>query len=685
MTNAGEIQNLAWAGGLDAPQVNRIDLTGDGIEEIVTFDRTSFTISVFEQIDGALSYAPSLAEVFPEDISHWMLLRDFNGDGKKDLFTSNPLGMVVYVNISDDDGIRWRLYHSRSPGPSPLMTTGFNGTINLQVNATDIPEIGDLDGDGDLDILVFRFTGTSTVEWHKNMAVERSGSLDSMQFVRETQKWGNFEECDCGQFAFAGETCPPASGKVLHEGGKSLLVLDWDGDGFKDPLISEESCFDLYRLANENGEMVTITDTFSENIPFPAAYFEDMDNDGINDLVVGSNIGSSSIISMDFSATLRYYQNSGSNELPEFVSMATPTLQNRMIDVGSGATPAFADVDNDGDMDLLISGRYTFYDETPRAAIQYFENTGDNNQPVFNFRENDFLNLSSLELHNMQIQFRDLDRDGDRDLIFLADDTNDNRRLYVIEAENGAWNATPYVLFDEFFPFDTFSLNYANDDSILDLIITRVSGRAELYLGDLVEGSLQLRLETLDLLGITNNPLQSRGRLILLDINQNGIPDAIYTYGRGEIFQSMDVDITKAAEFQPVQFEELSRSPSFGSYLWLEQVPLFTNEGGTSLMAGTGRGGLHLFRASFQPIQESDFIVYPNPVIKSESAFLTIRSDRPLQVYIVNMLGQEVRAFDNIPVGTHSISLETLKPGVYIVVGKEGGKTSITRRIVVLE
>lgn len=672
----------AWNGGLDAPQVNRTDLDGDGIREVILFDRATFQISVYSASGDGWEYRPELADVFPPDLNHWMLLRDFNGDGKEDLFTSSPLGMTVYVNISEGDNIRWRLYHSRAPGPSPLMTTGFSGIINLQVNATDIPDISDIDDDGDLDVLVFRFTGNSSVEWHRNMAVELTGTLDSMQFVRETQRWGNFEECNCGEFALGGTACAPQSGKVLHEGGKSLLVLDWDGDGDKDALISEETCSELYLLTSENGEMVSVSTIDRQSMPFPAAYLEDVTGDEIPDLVLASNLNTSTNIPFDFSQTFKVYPNRGTTVMPDFAPDAISFIQEEMLDAGSGASVALHDIDRDGDQDLFISSRFTAYDDPPHATIRLYENTGSQTLPEYVFRENDFAGLSTLDLINLQIQFRDINRDGTPDLLFLGDNLQGQRRLYAIEAEDGAYSGSPYVLFDQFLPFDSFSMNLVDDDAVWDLLVARASGQVDYYRGDYVEQSLQLSLEQFQFLGLDNDPFRTRGRLLITDVDGDGQKDAVYTYGNGEIQWSPGFSIDEPAVFQPLPTDEPAPQ-EFGSFLWLE--PIVLNGDGISFIAGTGRGGLYLFEIAGGTGPEADFLVYPNPVSLNEGGVLYIRNPQPAAFSIVNLLGQEVRAFSTVPSGTNPLALGTLHPGMYILVGRQGGEVIFSQRIVITD
>jgi hypothetical protein len=41
---------------------------------------------------------PSMKFCFPQGITNWLLLRDFNGDGRKDIFTGDAVGVKVYIN-----------------------------------------------------------------------------------------------------------------------------------------------------------------------------------------------------------------------------------------------------------------------------------------------------------------------------------------------------------------------------------------------------------------------------------------------------------------------------------------------------------------------------------------------------------------------------------------------------------
>ena len=76
-----------WAGGLNSAQVNMMDLNGDGTSDIVIFDKTTTRISTFIYVNSAYQYAPEYETLFPDELSTFVILRDYNCDGKKDIFT----------------------------------------------------------------------------------------------------------------------------------------------------------------------------------------------------------------------------------------------------------------------------------------------------------------------------------------------------------------------------------------------------------------------------------------------------------------------------------------------------------------------------------------------------------------------------------------------------------------------
>ena len=150
--------NNPWAGGLNCPQFSEIDLNGDGVKDLVAFERNFYGVVktyINQGIEGEASYihAPEFQLYFP-GMRNWMLLRDYNCDGKEDIFTWVPFGMAVYENITESGS-----NPQFSLVTSLLKTEGLNGQTPLYCNTADIPSITDIDNDGDLDILSFNELG----------------------------------------------------------------------------------------------------------------------------------------------------------------------------------------------------------------------------------------------------------------------------------------------------------------------------------------------------------------------------------------------------------------------------------------------------------------------------------------------------------------------------------------------
>ena len=73
--------------------------------------------------------------------------------------------------------------------------------------------------------------------------------------------------------------------------------------------------------------------------------------------------------------TIAYFKNTGSPTSPVFTAQTGAANPFNGIDVGTGSAPAFADLDNDGDLDLVVG--------TAAAQLSYFENTGTRRRPAF--------------------------------------------------------------------------------------------------------------------------------------------------------------------------------------------------------------------------------------------------------------------------------------------------------------
>jgi len=683
-----------WAGGLNAVQVNTMDINLDGENDLVLFERTSGAVKVFIHKSGAYYFAPEYLSFFPE-VRGWVLLRDFNNDGKKDLFTSHPLGIKVYVNTSTGTNLQWRQYN----GGSELLSTGLSGPVNIKLDGDDLPVIDDYDHDGDLDILNFVYL-SNTLEFHKNI----SQDPDSLVFEKISDKWGDFEECNCGEFSFS-EPCPPSGGRIDHTSSKALLILDFDGDGDKEIVISEEDCSQAFILDNTGSNTMAVfrnpSDVFPERanpaimFTYPTVYYEDIDGDDKKDLLISPNTVNNVSRAMNFRYSLRYYKNNGTSNQPKFNLIQKNFLQDQMIDVGENSAPAFFDLDNDGDQDMLIGrfGEYTIYGRS--ASLYLYKNTGTTYAPAFELVTDDFLGLSEYGFFNIKPQFVDVNGDKNIDLAFTANPVNSNRPTVHYILNKAFWGFDPQNLqvestevsleLDEnAFFFDV------NKDGKAEILIGKQAGNIEVYLNN---DYPKARFEKISdrFYGIDINYERAYPAIAIGDLDGNGALDMVTGTQGGKLF--IYADFVETFD-NPLPGEEITLTTEGniiiaphvhpGSVLYPTLVNLY-NENKPMLAIGSGQGGVSLLRNDQAQVlpDESSIEIYPNPYGPA-SASLQFNTSRNIKYELITLQGQKITPLLKARVGeTVSINTRDLTSGMYILRVYTSTRSINTKKIVV--
>lgn len=684
VTVSGSRLTRPWEGGINAAQYQKMDLNNDGTEDLIIYHRISGELTTYLAIDNEFVYSPDYAFFFPEAVTDWLILADYNCDGKKDIFTSTSFGVKVFENITTGDLPEWR---------EAAEFLEFNDNINLQVNASDLPGIADIDGDGDLDILAYRFSNSSTIDYFKNMSVETTGSCGSLIFIRESRKWGDLEECDCDDFAFGANTCsstggtanfgndlPNAVQATEHAGGKTILLLDRDNDGDMDLITSDEFCETLYYMENvgtpELARMENFV-SFPENNPagfyiFPSAFYEDVNFDGHKDLIISSNADSNIGNLIDFSFTSSVILNTNTTEAPVFATLISPFLQDEMIEIGETTYPTLADIDEDGDLDMVVGTKGILQDGVLTAGLFLFENTGTRFKPEFTFIDRHYLDLFRTGgYRNIKPQFVDLNGDGNLDLAYQATPINGNRTKLVYRLNQGAFEFGPENEIDiSIRETNQYHFSDIDKDGQMDLLINNRLGSLALHIN---QGDLILGEPITDYAGLTNGFDNLNISVVITDLNNDGNQELITTdiTGKLEVFTG-----TIATDFTPDQSFTAMFESSLVSDLITSQLDEFSpfaaadifGTGKPALIIGNNRGGISIYQnlseqggtASDRAIQ---LVAFPNPA--NDRLFLQTDTEGLLEIYTIN--GQRIQ--QGVPVSPASqleVSTINLPAGLYL-------------------
>ena len=284
-------------------------------------------------------------------------LADVDGDGDLDLLTGNGGGFHLFVNAGQAQN---RLYRNDGRGEFSEAV----GALPVDLDPTTSLAVGDVDGDGDIDLVV-------------------GNGDDYYAYGRQNRLYLNDGN---GVFSDVTSSRLPAVQDLTHD----LALGDVDGDGDLDLVVANS--YSPNRLYLNDGAGV-FTDVTAAQMPptFHARSirFGDVDADGDLDLVVG-NWGQNQLL-----------RNGGSGIFQDVTASCLPTDSDftQAIDLG--------DVDADGDLDLVI-GNGHYWD----AQNRLYRNDGGGT-----FVDVTASHLPATPDKTAGVHFADLDLDGDLDLL----------------------------------------------------------------------------------------------------------------------------------------------------------------------------------------------------------------------------------------------------------------------------
>ena len=606
--SAGEASpfDYPFLGGFDEPKPQWVDLDGDGDDDLVVLD-LGRTLLFYENRGGLDALVPrpdALAAV--TDPGGWFQFGDVDADGDLDLLTNGDFGQVAY----------WRNDGTPQSPAFVLVERPLLGTDGQPVGLEDLntPDLADVDGDGDLDLLGGR-TDAGTIAFYRHDGV----AAGAPRYTFVTNAYG-----DLVIFEFDPQ-CPgtdpavqPAGARSGLHGQNGLEFVDIEADGDLDLFWGDFFSYGLRFFRSAGGaDLTLVTEDYplgedEQDNGFFVPAFGDPDGDGDLDALYGNLRGfcGQRALRTRIANTL-YYENVGSRTAPAYERRTDRLL--RTLDVGTKSTaPAVGDFDGDGDADLVLGAGIDplLPDATARrSALHYFRNDGTATRPVFVEVETDLFGLDFEEGSEYAPTAGDLNGDGTPDLI-VADY---NGRFAVFLSPGGPAPLQEFVRQDALLagvrqrsvPRPT--LGDIDNDGDLDLLIGRFNGAVALWRNVGTAQNAQFVQETEDLLGAES---QSPVSPALGDLDGDGDPDLALAFKDGRVRLLRNDGALLFSEVATLRVNARLPVPTLADA---------DGDGDADLLMGTESGGVlyyeSLLRVANEPAPRpaARFAAYPNP------------------------------------------------------------------------
>jgi len=406
--------DIPFLGGFNVPRPQLVDIDGDGDQDLF-IQEVSDRLYFFERepagANGRYRWQPGMFDDLR--VGEWYRFADVDADGDVDLLAEEPFGYVrLYRNVG-----------SRSLPRFELAADTLRDILGEPIfsDRQSIPNAADIDCDGLFDLLIGRLSGTVT---RYEATGPDASSNTGLRHV--TDRFENIEILGAPDGLPGGPRPDGSLGPVgsadriseirptMRHGANTMALADIDGDADLDLFWGD--FFEPGLLFIENVGTCAQPNLRREATPFPptsplstsgynAPTFGDLDDDGDLDLLVGVLGGAYNPNTTSADNLLHLSQT------PDGFQLQTSRFISQ-IDVGSESVPSLADLDADGDLDLMLANRIDPSDLSTSRVLR-FNNTGTSARPRFQA-------AGTLEIegayHNVPA-FGDLDDDGDLDVI----------------------------------------------------------------------------------------------------------------------------------------------------------------------------------------------------------------------------------------------------------------------------
>jgi len=725
----GDVYSLALAGGLNAPHFSNIDFNNDGKQDLFVFDKEGNKVLVFvSQTTGntiRYRYAPEYEGFFPK-ASEFMRLVDYDDDGKPDLWMYNGQGVQIYRNTSTgvlnftDMGTQLTQDNVSADATGNYTTRNFSHIKGCQ------PAIVDMDGDEDIDFVTNLNLNGSQMMYIRSISADNDLPLTDLEFETVDKCFGGIDEKG-GDMIVNSPCFFYEAYKKKHASSKTLLFFDSDEDGDLDLFYgsSEKETNPIYFFHNDRIELGHYKDTFTSidtnyfsnaierQMPVaPNMSYVDIDLDGELDLILSTNESEKSSYSIRETQNMLMFINDEETDSPDFNFKQNDFLVGDMLDFGSHTAPAYADLDGDGDFDLLIgtNGDHFFTADTSDRLV-YFENIGSTTDPIFKLINEDYLSLSAQNYSGLRPTFADLDGDSDMDLYLgMADGS-------VTEYKNDGTSTSPtFILQTENYAGISSSGNAApcfydlNADGKEDLLLGSYSGVIAYYENEGTSTVPSFTLKNSKLGDILVNEMITIGKVnpdgtlgdtLVPASSGNSAPQVVQwgndkirlaVGGQEGIVRLYEVPSDLTAKFEEQEdymkrdftFEPYSKD--FGSDV-LPAVADLDGDGISDLMIGNSRGGVTYMKGNIDlvgirkpSIEREKFVLAPNPAQSSLTIYT--KGNQPFSYEIYNLAGAVVSKGNSMTGAAIELD-KAISNGVYFVTLRNETNFFATQKLII--
>jgi hypothetical protein len=561
---AGTPYPQPFLGGFDVPRPQLVDIDGDRDLDLFVQERSG-QLMYFERVDGRYTWRTD--RFHDLDIGEWYRFFDLDGDSLPDLLAETRFSHVR----------AWRNSGTRG---APRFTVWADSLRDVDGKAIfadrqNILNVVDIDCNGRLDLFIGKVEGV----------IDRYEAADPgpdgvPRFALVTRRWEGIE-------IVGGD--PTMGPRPSRHGANTMAFGDIDGDGDADLLWGDFFERGLLLIRND-GVSCAEPSLRGTPVQFPvgapvltsgynAPTLGDIDGDGDLDLVMG-------VIGGAFAPRTTAIENL---LLVEQVAPGEFTTRTRamisMIDVGSESVPTLADLDGDGDLDLLVGSK--ILPQAEGASITRWENVGTRTAPSFRHRGE----LPERVEFQAAPAVGDLDGDGRPDL--LVGSWRDRLQYW---RNTGTATAPAWTLADSQFVSISRGSNTVpaladlDGDGDLDLVIGEASGQVNLYrnAGSRTAPSFELVSDNLQGIDVGRRAAPS-----LADVDGDGKPDLLF--GSEDGTMQLWRNVTAGAE---IRFERVNDFALSADAYAAPTLGDLDGDGDLDLILGTMSGGLRYFEGT---------------------------------------------------------------------------------------